>query len=74
MYIVKAVRWHMVERLPTSGAAPARCCSMCGCSQLRPSDETALDASTGMRYRVVRCHGCGYDLLEPLSTASSAAS
>jgi hypothetical protein len=74
MYIVKAVRWHMVERSPLPDEAPRRRCSVCAGSDLGAGGETALDAATGMRYWVVRCHGCGYDLLEPLPAASSAAS
>jgi hypothetical protein len=74
MYLVQAARWHAVRHLPTPEQTPTRYCSVCGSAQLRPSEETVLDAGTRLRYRVVRCHGCGYDLLEPLPAASSAAS
>jgi hypothetical protein len=74
MYIVKAARWHGVELLPFPDGTSARCCSACACSDLSAAGEIALDAATGVRYRVVRCHGCAYDLLEPLASSSAAAS
>ncbi len=64
MQIVKAERWHKVE--PVSGGSTMRHCSVCGSRRLAVRDEPVLDGSTRARYRVVRCDGCGYDLLEPL--------
>ncbi len=74
MYIVKAARWHVVERLPLPDRIAARRCSVCACLELSAGGEIVLDAAAGIRYQVVRCHGCGYDLLEPLARASAAAS
>jgi hypothetical protein len=74
MYIVKAVRWHMVERLLSPEGALGRRCSVCAGSEPGTAGETALDPATHIHYRVVRCRACCYDLLEPLATAASAAS
>ncbi len=72
MYLVKAARWHSVEWLPAADGAPSRRCSVCGGADLIPSGETALDASVNRRYGVLRCRGCGYDLLEPQVRAAAA--
>ena len=77
MRVVKAERWHLVETsqettAPRVGAPPRRC-SVCGSPQLAAPGETVLDAATLARYRVVRCGGCGYDLLEPLPAVALAA-
>ena len=74
MYIVKAARWHGVELLPVPDRMSTRRCSVCACSKLGAGGEIVLDAATSVRYQVVRCHGCGYDLLEPLARSSAAAS
>jgi hypothetical protein len=74
MYIVKAGRWNSVDLLLSAQGAPVRCCSVCASTDLCASSETALDATTNRRYSVVRCMGCGYDLLEPIVTAVAAAS
>ena len=74
MYIVKAARWHGVELLPVPGRMSARRCSVCACLELGAGGEIVLDAVASVRYQVVRCYGCGYDLLEPLARSSAAAS
>jgi ribosomal protein S27E len=74
MYIVKAARWHFVEVLPSATRTPTRRCSVCASTDLRPSGQTALDAVANRRYGIVRCQGCGYDLLEPAVTTVAAAS
>ncbi len=65
MQVVKAERWHMVERGEADGAL--RRCSVCGSLYLTARGEPVIDGSTLTRYRVLRCEGCGYDLLEPLT-------
>jgi hypothetical protein len=72
MRVVRAERWHQV-RGGYSAEADRRC-SVCGSAQVGTSGEVVLDARTGQRYRVVRCHACDYDLLEPLGLVLSAAS
>ena len=78
MYLVRAARWHMVEIPPTtstsSAGAPPRRCSACGSGELAPAGTTVMDALTHERYSMVRCYGCGYDLLEPLALGLHAAS
>jgi hypothetical protein len=64
MLLVKAVRWHTVERRPAAQGTVVRRCSVCGDSEFGAAVETALDAATRSYYDVVRCQGCGYDLLE----------
>jgi hypothetical protein len=68
MRVVKADRWHRVEAEP--GAR--RCCSVCGSTELTATDETVLDSSSLRWYRVVRCGGCAYDLLEESALAAVA--
>src|SRR5688572_24725532 len=72
MRVVKADRWHKVE-LAADSAADRRC-SVCGSLRLAAPGETVLDGTTRTRYRVVRCAGCGFDLLEPLPKAFATAS
>ena len=77
MRVVKAERWHKVERPENPMAeatSPARSCSVCGSQHLTSPGQTVVDAGTLARYRVVRCAGCGYDLLEPTNAALAAAS
>ncbi len=74
MYVVKAARWHFVEVLPSATRTPIRRCSVCASTDLTASGQTALDALANRRYRIVRCQGCGYDLLEPAVPAVVAAS
>jgi hypothetical protein len=71
MQVVKAERWHMVKEAGASDGA-ARRCSVCGSADLVPHDEAVLDAGTLRRYHVVRCEGCGYDLLEPVAAELAA--
>jgi hypothetical protein len=40
---------------------------VCGSPYLTPHDAHVLDGATLTRYQVVRCEGCGYDLLEALA-------
>jgi DNA-directed RNA polymerase subunit RPC12/RpoP len=76
MRVVKAERWHKVETNEHTAAAGAgaasRRCSVCGSQQLRALGDTVLDSATLGRYRVIRCEGCGYDLLEPVAVAPAA--
>jgi hypothetical protein len=74
MFIVKAARWHFVEILPSAARTPIRRCSVCASTDLRASGQTALDAVANCRYEIVRCQGCGYDLLELAVPAVVAAS
>ena len=67
MQVVKAERWHKVETWHPSAGATERRCSVCGSAHLAPHGDVALDGTTLARYRVVRCEGCGFDLLEPLA-------
>jgi ribosomal protein S27E len=67
MQIVRAERWHQVDTARSGARAEGRRCSVCGAQQLRPRPEAVFDGVTRRRYRVVRCAGCGYDLLEPLA-------
>ena len=79
MRVVKAERWHRVDAVhgasPTgaSGVVASGRCSVCGSSQLSPHDRVVMDGVSQTRYSVVRCAGCGYDLLEPLLVAQAAA-
>jgi len=74
MFIVKAARWSSVDLLLSAQGAPVRCCSVCASTDLWVSGETALDAITNRRYGVVRCLGCGFDLLESTVAEMAAAS
>jgi hypothetical protein len=67
MQVVKAERWHKVEIQRPSNGAAVRQCSVCGSSRLTPHGDNVLDGISLDRYRVVRCEGCGFDLLEPLA-------
>ena len=69
MRVVRAERWHKVASasegsLRGASAAPRRC-SVCGSAELTAAGETVVDGATLARYRVVRCGGCEFDLLEP---------
>ncbi len=66
MDVVRAERWHLVDTAGKNGASTRRRCSVCGMEQLYPRDGAVLDSASRQRFRVVRCAGCGYDLLEPL--------
>ncbi len=66
MRVVKAERWHRVD----TTSHGSRRCSACGSSQLVPTGETVLDSGSLKWYRVVRCGGCAYDLLEEESVAA----
>ncbi|MBX5490486.1 MAG: hypothetical protein IRZ14_04960 [Chloroflexi bacterium] len=72
MRVVRAERWHHVRG--SHGTSGPRRCSVCGSAQLTAAGEVVLDARTSQRYRVVRCHDCGYDLLEALGLLLSVAS
>jgi hypothetical protein len=72
MLVVKAVRWHRVEHLSPTAGPPTGHCSVCGGSDLGKPVETALDAVTRRYYDVVRCEGCGYDLLEVRAPVAAA--
>ena len=74
MYVVKAARWNMVDLVPSGEELPARRCSVCACLDLGAAGEIALDAATRVRYQVIRCHSCGYDLLESLARPWTAVS
>jgi len=72
MRVVKAERWHKVASASEgsfdsfgkgAGAAPRRC-TVCGSTDLAAPGETVVDGISLARYRVVRCGGCDYDLLE----------
>jgi hypothetical protein len=68
MRVVKAERWHKVAGASEglfrgAGVAPRRC-SVCGSADLAAPGETVVDGASLARYRVVRCGGCDYDLLE----------
>jgi hypothetical protein len=68
MRVVKAERWHKVASASDASfrgasAAPRRC-TVCGSTDLTNSSETVVDGVSLARYRVVRCGGCDYDLLE----------
>ena len=73
MYMIKAARWHTVEVLPALERARGRRCTVCAGSDLGPLGELVLDAVSGTHYRIVRCAGCGYDLLESVAPASPVA-
>ncbi len=74
MFIVRSDRWRHVDTAPpTMSGKPFQRCSLCTSRDLIAKSEVALDPYTGTRYSVFRCHGCGYDLLEPLTVASAAA-
>jgi ribosomal protein S27E len=64
MRVVKAERWHMVETDEAAAGAgmASRRCSVCGSDHLVPHEDAVL----------VRCEGCGYDLLEPLAAPAAA--
>jgi hypothetical protein len=66
MQVVKAERWHKVETSRPRAGAASRRCSVCGSQHLAPHGDPVLDGVTLARYQVVRCEGCGYDLLEML--------
>ena len=75
MYIVRSDRWRHVDTAPpTMSGKPSRRCSVCTSRDLTAKSEVVLDPYTRTRYSVLRCHGCGNDLLEPLPVASAAAS
>jgi hypothetical protein len=67
MRIVKAERWHRVDR---EGGIDQ--CSVCWSGRLLRTNDVVLDSTTLQQYRVVRCQGCGYDLLEPVPSAVGA--
>jgi hypothetical protein len=71
MRVVKADRWHKVQ--PAADSTADRRCSVCGSSRLAAPGETVLDGTTRARYHVVRCAGCGFDLLEPVPTVLATA-
>ncbi len=66
MRVVKANRWHKVDH----ESQPSRRCSWCGSSELTATGETVLDSATLKWYRVVRCGGCAFDLLEEETVAA----
>ncbi|HZU06593.1 MAG TPA: hypothetical protein VFB73_11520 [Chloroflexota bacterium] len=64
MQVIRAERWHQVV-VPPEPAPPY--CSVCGSTRLTPRREVVFDGTTRARYHLVRCGGCGYDLLQPLA-------
>jgi hypothetical protein len=74
MRVVKAERWHHVASAEAPGVdgRPARRCSVCASAQLGSGGDIVMDGASLARYQVVRCGGCGYDLLEPLAVTLAA--
>ncbi len=68
MQVVRADRWHKVSADDTSGNAGGRRCSVCNAECPPVHREAVLDGTTLRRYWIVRCAGCGCDLLEPLAS------
>lgn len=74
MQVIRANRWHHVDLGgPLRPSAPRRC-SVCGAEQLTPKGETVVDGVSGRYYAIVRCDGCGYDLLDPRADSHTPAS
>lgn len=66
MRIVKAERWHRVDE--DHGVEQ---CSVCWSTRLRRTNDVVLDSTSLQQYRIVRCQGCDYDLLEAAPAAAA---